>query len=169
MDEQSRFPFQRGLDQRRAFALRARGAAVASVHPLMTFVRGTRPSIAGVPFAIEGDARRALCAGHRQAVARARLFYCQARQNRVSRLGNVRLAAADGFAGDDRTGRSGCGSGAERGAATNASHSGPDHRELCRPGRARNPQRPHCAGRCRHSEKAFASHCVESRQRTKFM
>jgi len=37
-------------------ALRQRGAAVASVHPLMTFVRGSRPSLAGVPFAIEGDA-----------------------------------------------------------------------------------------------------------------
>jgi predicted short-subunit dehydrogenase-like oxidoreductase (DUF2520 family) len=36
--------------------LRARGAAVASVHPLMTFVAGSRPSLAGVPFAIEGDA-----------------------------------------------------------------------------------------------------------------
>jgi predicted short-subunit dehydrogenase-like oxidoreductase (DUF2520 family) len=37
-------------------ALRGRGAAVASVHPLMTFVRRSRPSLAGVPFAIEGDA-----------------------------------------------------------------------------------------------------------------
>jgi predicted short-subunit dehydrogenase-like oxidoreductase (DUF2520 family) len=36
--------------------LRRRGAAVASVHPLMTFVRGSRPSLAGVPFALEGDA-----------------------------------------------------------------------------------------------------------------
>jgi len=31
------------------------GAAVASVHPLMTFVRGSRPPLVGVPFAIEGD------------------------------------------------------------------------------------------------------------------
>ena len=41
--------------------LRERGAAVASVHPMMTFVRGarfprTQPSLAGVPFAMEGDA-----------------------------------------------------------------------------------------------------------------
>jgi predicted short-subunit dehydrogenase-like oxidoreductase (DUF2520 family) len=36
--------------------LRKRGAVVASVHPLMTFVRGSRPLLAGVPFAIEGDA-----------------------------------------------------------------------------------------------------------------
>jgi predicted short-subunit dehydrogenase-like oxidoreductase (DUF2520 family) len=35
--------------------LRERGAAVASVHPLMTFVRGSRPSLGGVSFAIEGD------------------------------------------------------------------------------------------------------------------
>jgi predicted short-subunit dehydrogenase-like oxidoreductase (DUF2520 family) len=31
------------------------GAAVASVHPLMTFVKGSKPSLAGVPFAVEGD------------------------------------------------------------------------------------------------------------------
>lgn len=36
--------------------LRSRGASVASVHPLMTFVRGSRPPLAGVPFALEGDA-----------------------------------------------------------------------------------------------------------------
>ena len=36
--------------------LRKRGAQVASVHPLMTFVRGSRPSLAGVPFALEGTA-----------------------------------------------------------------------------------------------------------------
>jgi predicted short-subunit dehydrogenase-like oxidoreductase (DUF2520 family) len=35
--------------------LRERGAAVASAHPLMTFVRGSRPTLAGVSFAIEGD------------------------------------------------------------------------------------------------------------------
>ncbi|MFY9909566.1 MAG: DUF2520 domain-containing protein [Candidatus Sulfotelmatobacter sp.] len=37
--------------------LRKRGAAIASVHPLMTFVRGSRPSLKAVPFALEGDAR----------------------------------------------------------------------------------------------------------------
>jgi predicted short-subunit dehydrogenase-like oxidoreductase (DUF2520 family) len=36
-------------------ALRKLGATVASVHPLMTFVRGSRPSLAGVSFAIEGS------------------------------------------------------------------------------------------------------------------
>jgi predicted short-subunit dehydrogenase-like oxidoreductase (DUF2520 family) len=35
--------------------LRKRGASVASVHPLMTFVQGSRPPLAGVPFAIEGN------------------------------------------------------------------------------------------------------------------
>jgi predicted short-subunit dehydrogenase-like oxidoreductase (DUF2520 family) len=38
-------------------ALRECGAAAASAHPLMTFVRGSRPSLAGVPFAIEGDSK----------------------------------------------------------------------------------------------------------------
>ncbi|HVO61753.1 MAG TPA: Rossmann-like and DUF2520 domain-containing protein [Terriglobales bacterium] len=36
-------------------ALKAKGAGVASVHPLMTFVRNVRPSLRGVPFALEGD------------------------------------------------------------------------------------------------------------------
>lgn len=44
-------------------ALRGKGAAVASVHPLMTFVRGSRPALAGVPFAIEGDRRAERVAG----------------------------------------------------------------------------------------------------------
>jgi len=35
--------------------LRKVGIAVASVHPLMTFVAGTHPSLTAVPFAIEGD------------------------------------------------------------------------------------------------------------------
>ncbi len=35
--------------------LRKAGVAVASVHPLMTFVAGARPTLQGVPFAIEGD------------------------------------------------------------------------------------------------------------------
>jgi len=42
--------------------LRGKGAAVASVHPLMTFVEGSRPALAGVPFAIEGDRRAARAA-----------------------------------------------------------------------------------------------------------
>ena len=37
-------------------SFRRKGAVVASAHPLMTFVRGSRPSLAGVPFAVEGDA-----------------------------------------------------------------------------------------------------------------
>jgi predicted short-subunit dehydrogenase-like oxidoreductase (DUF2520 family) len=44
-------------------ALRKRGAAVASVHPLMTFVPGEIPSLAGVPFAIEGDRKATRVAG----------------------------------------------------------------------------------------------------------
>jgi predicted short-subunit dehydrogenase-like oxidoreductase (DUF2520 family) len=35
--------------------LHRRGAAVASVHPLMTFVRSSQPSLVDVPFALEGD------------------------------------------------------------------------------------------------------------------
>jgi predicted short-subunit dehydrogenase-like oxidoreductase (DUF2520 family) len=36
--------------------LRAKGARVASVHPGMTFVRKTTPTMEGVPFGVEGDA-----------------------------------------------------------------------------------------------------------------
>lgn len=43
--------------------LRRKGVAVASVHPLMTFVAGSHPSLAGVPFALEGDAAATLVAG----------------------------------------------------------------------------------------------------------
>jgi predicted short-subunit dehydrogenase-like oxidoreductase (DUF2520 family) len=35
--------------------LRKAGIAVASIHPLMTFVAGTHSSLTGVPFAVEGD------------------------------------------------------------------------------------------------------------------
>lgn len=35
--------------------LRRAGAKVASVHPMMTFVRSSAPAIRGVPFALEGD------------------------------------------------------------------------------------------------------------------
>jgi predicted short-subunit dehydrogenase-like oxidoreductase (DUF2520 family) len=37
--------------------LRRRGAAVAAVHPVMTFVSGSIPSLQGVPFGVEGDAK----------------------------------------------------------------------------------------------------------------
>lgn len=36
-------------------ALKSLGAVVGSVHPFMTFVRGSAPSLRGVPFGIEGD------------------------------------------------------------------------------------------------------------------
>jgi len=42
--------------------LRTRGAAIASVHPLMTFVPGSHPSLAGVSFALEGDSVAVLAA-----------------------------------------------------------------------------------------------------------
>lgn len=45
-------------------ALRARGARAASVHPMMTFVRGAAPDFRGVSFALEGD-RAAVAAARR--------------------------------------------------------------------------------------------------------
>ena len=44
--------------------LRDRGASVASVHPLMTFVRGSVPDLSGVTFAVEGDTRAVRIARH---------------------------------------------------------------------------------------------------------
>jgi predicted short-subunit dehydrogenase-like oxidoreductase (DUF2520 family) len=38
-------------------SLRNRGALVASVHPMMSFVHAAKPSLAGVTFALEGDAK----------------------------------------------------------------------------------------------------------------
>ncbi len=35
--------------------LRRKGASVGALHPMMTFVRGTSPSLKGVSFAVEGD------------------------------------------------------------------------------------------------------------------
>jgi predicted short-subunit dehydrogenase-like oxidoreductase (DUF2520 family) len=43
------------ISSRELAPLRTAGVAVASVHPLMTFVDGAHPSLAAVPFAIEGD------------------------------------------------------------------------------------------------------------------
>jgi predicted short-subunit dehydrogenase-like oxidoreductase (DUF2520 family) len=44
------------LASRELDPLRKTGIAVASVHPLMTFVPGSHPSVVGAPFAVEGDA-----------------------------------------------------------------------------------------------------------------
>jgi predicted short-subunit dehydrogenase-like oxidoreductase (DUF2520 family) len=43
-------------------ALRRRGASVGSLHPMMTFVSRISPSLHGVPFAVEGDAKAAAMA-----------------------------------------------------------------------------------------------------------
>jgi predicted short-subunit dehydrogenase-like oxidoreductase (DUF2520 family) len=43
------------LDSDTLSPLRKRGAKVASVHPLMTFVRGAVPTMKGITFALEGD------------------------------------------------------------------------------------------------------------------
>jgi predicted short-subunit dehydrogenase-like oxidoreductase (DUF2520 family) len=54
---QVRFAFHSSgaLLSRELEPLRKAGIAVASIHPLMTFVAGTHPSLTGVPFAMEGD------------------------------------------------------------------------------------------------------------------
>jgi predicted short-subunit dehydrogenase-like oxidoreductase (DUF2520 family) len=43
------------LSSRELAPVQKKGAAIASVHPLMTFVRNVRPSLKGVPFGLEGD------------------------------------------------------------------------------------------------------------------
>lgn len=44
------------LSSRELDPLHAAGVAIASAHPLMTFVAGVKPSLSEVPFAVEGDA-----------------------------------------------------------------------------------------------------------------
>lgn len=43
--------------------LKSAGALIASAHPLMSFVRGSKPDFSGVPFALEGDAKAVTIAG----------------------------------------------------------------------------------------------------------
>jgi len=45
-------------------SLRRKGASVASLHPMMTFVPGVRVRMAGIPFAVEGDAAALRLARH---------------------------------------------------------------------------------------------------------
>lgn len=42
--------------------LKRAGASTASLHPMMTFVAGTKPKMSDVPFAVEGDARAVVAA-----------------------------------------------------------------------------------------------------------
>jgi predicted short-subunit dehydrogenase-like oxidoreductase (DUF2520 family) len=43
--------------------LRRRGASVASLHPMMSFVRRRQPPLAGISFAVEGDPQATIVAG----------------------------------------------------------------------------------------------------------
>jgi predicted short-subunit dehydrogenase-like oxidoreductase (DUF2520 family) len=60
--------------------LRERGAAVASVHPLMTFVRESEPPLAGVPFALEGGSKAVRAARTMVLDLRGRAFAIRKRQ-----------------------------------------------------------------------------------------
>jgi predicted short-subunit dehydrogenase-like oxidoreductase (DUF2520 family) len=94
-------------------ALRERGAAVASVHPLMTFVRGSRPSLAGVPFAIEGTPRAVRTARAIVRQLRGRAFTIRKQQKEAyhawgmfaSPLLTALLAASERVAGVAGVGR----------------------------------------------------------------
>lgn len=68
------------LASRELQALRDAGASVASVHPLMTFVSGSEPSLKDVPFAIEGDARAVRVARELVHNLGAKAFPIEARQ-----------------------------------------------------------------------------------------
>ncbi len=54
--------------------LRRAGAAVASLHPMMTFVRRSSPSLAGVGFAVEGDRAAIRMAGRLVRDLNGRIF-----------------------------------------------------------------------------------------------
>jgi predicted short-subunit dehydrogenase-like oxidoreductase (DUF2520 family) len=93
--------------------LRRRGAAVASVHPLMTFVRGSRPSLAGVPFAIEGNPKAVRAARAIVLQLRGRTFTIRKQQKEAyhawgmfaSPLLTALLAASEHVAGAAGVGR----------------------------------------------------------------
>ena len=74
--------------------LRNQGAQVASVHPMMTFVRGTAPEMAGVAFALEGDAAAAREAREIvESLGANIVLHPEAEQGAVSRLWELRLAS----------------------------------------------------------------------------
>jgi predicted short-subunit dehydrogenase-like oxidoreductase (DUF2520 family) len=93
--------------------LRRRGAAVASVHPLMTFVRGSRPSLAGVAFAIEGTPKAVRAARSIVLQLRGQSFTISKQQKEAyhawgmfaSPLLTALLAASERVAGAARVGR----------------------------------------------------------------
>jgi predicted short-subunit dehydrogenase-like oxidoreductase (DUF2520 family) len=93
--------------------LRRRGAAVASVHPLMTFVRGSRPALVGVPFAIEGDPKAVRAARAVVQQLRGRAFTIRKQRKEAyhawgmfaSPLLSALLAAAERVAGVAGVGR----------------------------------------------------------------
>lgn len=68
------------LSSRELKHLRDRGAAVGSIHPMMTFVRNVRPELVGVTFAIEGDARALRVARRVARDLRGRVVVIDARQ-----------------------------------------------------------------------------------------
>jgi predicted short-subunit dehydrogenase-like oxidoreductase (DUF2520 family) len=93
--------------------LRRRGAAVASAHPLMTFVRGSRPSLAGVAYAIEGTPKAVRAARAVVRQLRGQSFTISKQQKEVyhawgmfaSPLLTALLAASERVAGAARVGR----------------------------------------------------------------
>jgi predicted short-subunit dehydrogenase-like oxidoreductase (DUF2520 family) len=62
--------------------LRRAGAFTASLHPMMTFVPGTKPAMKKVPFAVEGD-RQAVAAARKIARALQAEVFELRRQNKV--------------------------------------------------------------------------------------
>jgi len=86
--------------------LRKQGAAVASVHPLMTFVHGSRPPFKDVPFAIEGDKKAVPAARSLVGALGARAFAIRKQQKEayhawgmfVSPLLTALLAASEAVA-----------------------------------------------------------------------
>jgi len=93
--------------------LRQRGAAVASAHPLMTFVRGSRPSLPEVPFAIEGTPKAVRAARAIVRQLRGQSFTISKQQKEAyhawgmfaSPLLTALLAAGERVAGAARVGR----------------------------------------------------------------
>ena len=126
--------------------LRNRGARVASVHPMMTFVEEVTPALKGVGFAIEGD---------REAVQTiSKIVRRLGGQGSLPCLGNLSVAAPDGASRGRGTGGSGRGRARESVQTLDASDCSADSRKLRETRQSPRIQRPDHPGRCGYDPEA---------------
>ena len=136
-----------GSDELRG--LRRRGAAVASVHPLMTFVSRSVPSLKGVPFALEGDAAALRVAGRIVRDLGGEAFSISKNKKLAYHAwGAFTCAAAGCVVGDGRASGTRCRAFECRGSPEDAADCAADAGELREAGPGGSFQRSDCARGC---------------------